>query len=277
MKLHKLLIHDLRCGLLRGRYLSIPAVIAVPCFEYFNWTKGASTSGSWMDIMFYIFKGQEPIDISSAIERLFEFPMPMVWLFVMGACLFLNLDYYLYDLSLTGQQIIVRCGNRRMWFLSKCIWNVLSTVLYFMMIGLTAFICTLILNGSISINTTQEIQQIIMGNFELAGITAGQAILLGLVSPFLTLAALNILQMTLCIFVKPIISFLCSAGILVLSVYVSNGLVLGNGAMTIRTLAENGSNVTVAVSIMLSIMIILACVAVGTIVFKRTDIFPSDD
>ena len=107
MKLHKLLIHDLRCGLLRGRYLAIPAVIAVPCFEYFNWTKGASTSGSWMDIMFYIFKGQEPIDVSSAIERLFEFPMPMVWLFVMGACLFLNLDYYLYDLSLTGQQILL--------------------------------------------------------------------------------------------------------------------------------------------------------------------------
>lgn len=230
-----------------------------------------------MDIMFYIFKGQEPIDISSAIERLFEFPMPMVWVFVMGACLFLNLDYYLYDLSLTGQQIIVRCGNRRMWFLSKCIWNVLSTVLYFMMIGLTAFICTMILNGSISINTTQEIQQILMGNFELFAISAEQAVLLGLVSPFLTLAALNILQMTLCIFVKPIISFLCSVGLLVLSVYVSNGLVLGNGAMTIRTLAENGSNVTVAVSIMLSIMIILACVAVGTIVFKKTDIFPADD
>lgn len=277
MKLHKLLIHDLRCGLFRGRYLAVPAVIAVPCFEYINWTKGASTSGSWMDIMFYIFKGQEPIDISAAIERLFEFPMPMVWLFVMGACLFLNLDYFLYDLSLTGQQIIVRCGNRRMWFLSKCIWNILSTMLYFLLAVVTAFICTLLLKGSVSINTTQEIQQIIMGNFELAGITAGQAVLLGLVSPFLTLAALNILQMTLCIFIKPIISFLCSAGILVLSVYVSNGLVLGNGAMTIRTLAENRSNVAPATTITLAIMIIFACIAVGVMVFKRTDIFPADD
>lgn len=277
MKLHKLLIHDFRCGLMRIRYLAIPAIITVPCIEYINWTSGASSAGSWMDVMFYIFKGQEPIEITSAIARLFEFPMPMVWLFVMGACLFLNLDYFLYDLSLTGQQIIVRCGNRRMWFLSKCIWNILSTMLYFILTGVTALLFTLLLKGNISLDTTLEIQQIIMGNFELAGISVGQAVILGIVSPFLTLAAFNILQMTLCIFVKPIISFLFSAGLLVLSVYVSNGIILGNGSMTIRTLAEKNSGVTPEISIAVAVAVILICIVAGTLVFKRTDIFPSED
>lgn len=277
MKLHKLLIHDLRCGLLRARYLGIPAVIVFPCIEYINWTKSASASGSWMDIMFYIFKGQEPIEISAALEQLFEFPMPMVWLFVMEACLLLNLDYYLYDLSLTGQQIIVRCGKRTMWFLSKCVWNLLSTVLYFCVTELTAFFCTLFLKGNISINTTLEIQQIIMGDFELARISAGQAVLIGIVSPFLTLAALNILQMTLCIFVKPIISFLCCTGMLVFSVYVSNSFILGNGAMAIRLLEENGSGVAPAITIALAIIGIFACMVVGTMVFKKTDIFLADE
>lgn len=116
-----------------------------------------------------------------------------------------------------------------------------------------------------------------MGNFELTGISVGQAVLLGVVSPLFTLAALNILQMTLCTFVKPIISFLCSAGLLVFSVYVSNGFVLGNGAMTIRTLVETRSFATSVITISFSIMIILACMLSGTMVFKKADIFPTDD
>lgn len=270
MKLHKLLIHDLRCGLLRARYLAIPSVIAVPCIEYINWISGASSTGTWMDMMFYIFKGQNPLG------RLYEFSMPIVWLLVIGTSLLLSLDYYLYDLTLTGQQIIVRCENRRMWFLSKCIWNILSTLLYFLLTGATSLLFILLLKGKASIDITPEIQQIILGN-ELAGISSGQAVLLGIVLPYLTLAALNILQMTLCIFVKPVISFLCSAGILVLSVYVSNGFILGNGAMTIRTAVESSSGVDPAAAIILAIAVISLCVFVGTMVFKKVDIFPSED
>lgn len=211
------------------------------------------------------------------MEHLFEFPMPMVWLLVIGTCLFLNLDYFLCDLSLTGQQIIARCGNRRMWFLSKCIWNILSTFVYFLLVAATVLLFTVLMHGKVSLGTTPEIQQIILGDFELGRISIEHEILLGIVVPYLTLAALNILQMTLCIFMKPIVSFLCIAGLLVLSVYVSNGLILGNGAMTIRTVLERSSGVTPKTTIILAITVISLCILVGMWAFKKTDIFPHED
>lgn len=276
MKWRKVLMHDLQRGLVRWRYLSIPLICVVSCLNYLSWSSALCISGSWMDIVFFIFQGQEPIDITT-LSSVAQFPLPIAWLLVMGTCLYLNLDYFLMDLSLTGQQIIIRCRSRIKWFLSKCVWNILSTALYFAFIWLTALAFGWCIGSTTSLNPTPALLQNAFGLSSSPEISIWQALLVGVLLPFLTLSALNLLQMSLCIIVKPISSFLLCVGVLILSVYVPNGFVLGNGAMAIRSeIVANNGNSPVACLITGCITIVL-CAAVGTWRFSRMDILPSDE
>lgn len=276
MKWHKVLVHDLRRGLMRWRYLFVPLICIACCFNYLFWSSALSVSGSWMDIVFFIFQGQEPINIA-ALSSVAQFPIPFAWILVMGSCLYLNLDYFLMDLSLTGQQIIIRCKSRVKWFLSKCIWNILSTTLYFALIWLTALIFGCCIGSTASLKPTPVVLQNAFGLAFPPEVSIWQALMVGILLPFFTLSALNLLQMSLCIFTKPIASFMLCVEILLLSVYVPNDFVLGNGAMTIRSeyVTNNGSSPVIC--LMTSCAIIALCVAVGTWRFSRLDILPSDE
>lgn len=276
MKWRKVLMHDLQRGLVRWRYLSVPLICAVCCFDYLSWSSALHISGSWMDIVFFIFQGQEPIDITT-LSSVARFPLPIAWLLVMGTCLYLNLDYFLMDLSLTGQQIIIRCGSRAKWFLSKCVWNILSTALYFALIWLAALTFGWCFGSTASLNPTPAILQNVFGLSSSLEISMWQALMVGVLLPFLTLSALNLLQMSLCTIVKPIVSFLLCAGILILSVYVPNDFVLGNGAMAIRSeIVANNGNSPVA-CLVIGCGTIVVCAAVGTWRFIHMDILPSDE
>ncbi len=276
MSFHKLILHDWRSGLLRWRYLAIPVVAVVSCLGYLTRVSSFGNPGSWMDIMFYIFMGQEPIDISS-LSSIIQFPVPVVWLLTTGGCLFLNLDYYLWDLSLTGQQIIIRCGSKRKWYFSKCIWNLTSSLLYILLIGITALIFILLLGGKISFILTSNLVRDMLYLSEAPQITVFHGILVTLVAPLLTVMALNMLQMTLCVFTKPIVGFLASIGVLVLSVYIPSGLLLGNGAMTIRNSMVVESGVSCLLSIGVSLTVLFLCIIIGGRYFSSVDILPHEE
>ena len=57
---------------------------------------------------------------------------------------------------------------------------------------------------------------------------------IGLLFPFLTVLSLSLLEMTLCLFVRPVYSFLAVISLMAVSVQIASPLVIGNGAMGIR-------------------------------------------
>lgn len=275
MKWRKVVMHDLRRGLIRWRHFSIPLICLVCCLDYLFWSSALRISGSWMDIVFFIFQGQEPID-RSTLSSVSQFPIPIVWLLLMGACLYLNLDYFLADLSLIGQQIILRCTSRKKWFLSKCVWNLLSTALYFFLICLTALAFGWCIGSAASLHPTPEILVNLFGASPSPEKTAWEAVAVGLLLPFLTLSALNLLQMSLCVMVKPIVSFLLCVGVLLLSVYIPNGFILGNGAMVIRSELIAGNGCAPAACLITACVTMALSVALGAWRFSRMDILPSN-
>jgi hypothetical protein len=111
---------------------------------------------TWMDYMMGCFEGVNRVD-----PKTFQFPT--MWLLIMGAGLFMNLDYLLGDLSLSGQQIIVRSGNRRGWYFSKCIWNLCSTALYLLLGSLGVLVFTILMGGVPSVANSPTVTLALFG------------------------------------------------------------------------------------------------------------------
>lgn len=276
MSWFKLLQHDLRCGILRWRYVTAALLALFPCLEFLYSANIIGVSPSWMDYLLLTFKGMIPVQASGPMDNV---TLPFSWLLVMGACLFVNLDYLLMDLTNNGQQVMIRSWSRHDWFLSKCVWNLAATAVYFLCIGLVELVFVVVTGGQISPENTKECYLGIFGlaAFEPVQLPLWQGLMLGLLLPYLTLAALSMLQMTLCLVVKPVVSFLVCMALLVLAVYVDSPFALGNGAMTIRSsiVASDGQDPIVAV--LTAIGIITVCMIVGTVVFKHSDVLGSKE
>ena len=274
MKWLKLIIYDMRNGLLRKQYLYIPFIVCIPCILHLGICAQLQISGGWMDYLLYCFRGIEPIILSDAASR---FQLPIIWFITVCGCLFLNLDYPLNDLSHFGLQIIVRSNSRAMWYLSKCIWNIASCFLYICIASLVCFLFALFSGGPIAVQNTEGITAAafaLSATFTLSGL---KCLLMAAVCPFLTLCALSMLQMLLSFLVKPVVGFLLCIGILVLSLYLPSPAVIGNGAMTIRSSFLVKDGIDPLQSMIASITIVFICTFVGTIYFQHKDVLGSDE
>lgn len=224
-----------------------------------------------MCCMLYFFRGKEPVEIRWNLE---SFEMPVLWLFVMGGCLYMMLDYFLDDLTQGGQQILIRCGSRHAWFLSKCLWNLLGCCLYFFMAALTAWIFSHSLSGAFFGDMEQLM--LVLPLRQTPTLSWEQEILATVIYPLLTLWAVSMLQMTLCLIVKPVISFLISLSLLTLSAYVSSPWILGNGAMSLRS-ALLGGDMDPGKAGTTALTAAAFCILLGMALFRKRDILDTEE
>lgn len=261
----KLFRHDFRSGLLRWRYCAAVFLFAMPCFQSWIAMSNANYSGSWMDYMLGCFKGLAPLVSMDS----FEFPIH--WFLIMAGCLFLNLDYPLNDLTEAGQQVIIRSVSRKSWFLSKCVWNLLSCLIYILLGALTALAFSLFAGGGSGLVNTPAVCENVLHLYGAKTLTAGQTLIVTVGLPLLTLMALNMLQMTLCLLIKPVFSFLICICLLIVSLFINSPYALGNGAMAVRNgmLMEGAQEPSSTV--LFCIAVIGICIIIGIIRFNRMD------
>jgi len=217
--------------------------------------------------MLYFFHGKES-------ENIKNFEVPVLWLLVMGGCLLLMLDYFLDDLESSGQQLLIRCGSRQAWFLSKCLWNLLGCCLYFLLAGLTAWILSRSMGGAFFGDMEQLMLVLPLG--QVPRLSWAQGILAGVICPLVTTWAVSMLQMTLCLAVKPVIAFLISASLLVLSDCIASPWILGNGAMSLRS-GLLGEEIDPGKAGAAALLVIALCVIMGTALFRKMDILGTEE
>lgn len=261
----KLFRHDLRCGLIRWRYLVVPLLFVMPCFQSWISISNAHCIGSWMDYMLGCFKGIPPL---ISME---DFEFPVQWFLVMGGCLFLSLDYPLNDLTEAGQQVIIRSVSKKSWFLSKCAWNLLSCVAYVLLGSLTALVFALTTGGSASLVNAPEVCENALQFYGAKALNAGQTLITAVGLPLLTLMALNMVQMVLCLLMKPVFSFLVCVCLLIMSLFFNSPYALGNGAIVARSgiLLEGAQEP--ATTVLVCLAVISICIIAGIIRFDRMD------
>lgn len=263
----KIIFHDLRCGLAQKKNF-VTVIISLICLcPFVSATKNLELKGTWMDMILYLFRGCMPISHEGRSR------LPLLWLFLVNGCLFLNLEYPLTDLTQNGIQAIYRYQNRKLWYLSKCLWNISSTFMYFFLLIVMVSILSCVLGLQFCTTPSRDWLMFLFDNPDVGIITGPAVIIAGLCIPYLSLAALNLLQMTLCLFIKPVLSFAFCVGIIILSIYFNYPWMLGNGAMTLRTLTDNCINTSIA----FAIITICICIVSGTLRFCYMDILSGDE
>lgn len=239
----KLLYHDFRCGLCRWRYLFVPLLIILPLLDFYIINASKHLEGTWMDIFCYLFKGIQTIPFHSTFLEKIDFPTN--WIFIFGCSMMVNLDYIMQDLTRSGQQVIIRCRNRSKWFLSKCIWCIASSFCFFALVLLVVTVFALFTDAELTISISPDIWRLLLGVGEVDRLTNSQVIVSGIILPLFTLVSINLLEMVLCLLVKPIFSFLFCLSLLILNIWFDSKLMLGCTGMVIRNIIEcNQENVT---------------------------------
>ena len=276
MKFYKLLTYDLRNGFRLGMtklFIVLLLVIAF-CVDFYlqkqsvYFFDAVTPSGTWIDYLFYIFAGMKEYTPSLTDEFIF----PAKWLLLHLFILYSTLYYPDRDLSSMGLNILVRTKGRVAWWVSKTIWNVCYVFACYLIIFLFVYLFGLVVNEPISLEITPMFINDLLRADSPFDTFSTNLVPIIILLPLLVSIALNLLQMTCSLFIKPIYSFGLMGVILLASSYIMHPLLIGNYAMPIRSeyIVENGFQALTGV--ILSGVIIGFSFIVGSIYFKRYDI-----
>ncbi|MCI8669017.1 MAG: hypothetical protein HFI34_05790 [Lachnospiraceae bacterium] len=288
MKYIKMVWFDIRRGILRNPILFVvPVIVAfIACCDLNNrivaqneWIAYESNScetqikGGFADYMMYIYGGMDKYVPESGNYFIF----PIRWMVVFLMISFITLSYPYKDMQGFGRQILIRTRGRTIWWLSKCIWNIFSVLIYHSVIfGIAALFGIAVgsgITGKINKDLQYEVFQI-AGDSLLSDDMSWPFVIILL--PVLISLSINLLQMTLSLFIKPIFSFLIAAFLMISSAYFTSPYLIGNYAMSMRydMVIEDGVSVTAGLVVAFVLMIL--SVGTGMIRFRRYDICNED-
>lgn len=284
MKYIKLLWFDIRKGLLHNPMLFVvPLIVAViACidltnqiaslneFDYFD----TQIKGSFADYLMFIYGGMDKYvpDFSN------PFLFPVRWAVVFLALSFIILNYPFEDMQGFGQQILIRTKGRMVWWLSKCGWNLLSVIVYHALIFSVAALFCVAAKGSLSNGINKDLQYAVF-QLDRASISSQDRpwSFAMLVLPVFFSIGINLFQMTLSLFIKPIFSFLVIAFLMISSAYALSPYLVGNYAMPVRYDLVMQEGVSITVGFAVSLLLILVSVSIGIIRFHQYDILNTDN
>ena len=138
---------------------------------------------------------------------------------------------------------------------------------------LIAAVMTVFFRGEMNAGKITEISEEVYRWFlDSENISVSRLWLVGILIPFLTVTAMSMLQMTLCLYMKPVFSFLICFSTLGMSTYMSIPWAIGNGAMGIRLIlfTENGTDVFS--SVLISCGVLIGSILAGLLRFKKMNI-----
>lgn len=269
MRFGKLLWFDMKNG-----WLKVPIVFICPIlFSFFCflevrrknliWEKTIGIGDYWL----YLYGGmREYVPVQGN-----AFTFPTVWIGLFLFCSFMVLNYPLRDLHNIGTQILIRTKGRTFWWLSKCFWNFASTISYHGIVFLTLGIMCFIFHVPFIWQLNAEAVSCMFGLF-LDEVPSGRIPFLVFWIPVILSVAINLFQMMLTLFFKPIFSYLFSCALFLTSSYLMSPIVLGNYGMVLRTKWINKQGVSPEVGIIICLAISGIAIIGGGIRFCNMDI-----
>ncbi len=224
-------------------------------------------SAGFGDYLLYLFYG---MDVYHP-EFNEPFQIPVEWLLINLYTAFLVVSYPFKDLYGFGQQILLRSNQKRLWWYSKCMWNVCSVILCYALGILILFACAAI-GGNPSVTPSREITEELL-HIPYGAVSHTNWLTVILVLPALTSATLALIQMFLSLIIKPVLSYGFTICIMVVSAYYCTPFLIGNYSMFARSrlmLPEEGMDFTV--SVIVEAVLSLLCIFGGAFVFHKRDI-----
>ena len=95
--------------------------------------------------------------------------------------------------------------------------------------------------------------------------------------PLLVTLSLSLVQMLLCLILRPALSYVVSIVVMIASAYCPSPLLLGNYAMALRSSKVMGNGVSLGAGLLLTAALIILSAALGAALFRKTDILQKED
>lgn len=278
----KLLKYDLRIGILQQykKLLVTVGIFTAAYVEHWMRIKAYQMSGNGHPVtdtlgntMMSIFQGMQ--EFSLTIDRQFRFPA--VWMLMYLVLAYFTLYYPYHDLEDSGRNLLLRSGGRYLWWISKCIWNIVTVLLFFLTGWLVIAVFCLLRGVPLSMEISENITYFLDMRWSQFWLYPEKLTMELLLLPVLVMLALNLMQMTLSLFIRPIFSFMVTGMVLLASAYYQTHLLIGNYAMPIRSnrLLLHGINPLYGIGY--SLGVIAAAFLVGMIRFKKYDIIRREE
>ena len=286
--LFKLLGYDIRFGFAGNKSLFIfaLAVFFMLAFVFFNQTNHLPSRLIPVMVGGEIIHIDPSLENPSAVDYLLSFfqgievyvpspekpfSLPVFWMAIQIAVALLIVVYPSRDLYTYASQVITRGRSKWIWWLSKCLWVIVS-VLAFYAIGFAIALVAGLISGGGIFGVSQGIQLVLNG-LNIIGLSGSDLALLFLL-PVLVTIALSLLQMALSFVVKPIISFTALMSYHLISWVAHSPFIIADYAMIKRNGAIYPAGLSSEVMLLVCGIVALATIVVGIPLFRRMNIYP---
>lgn len=265
---------DIREGIVQQwkRFAMLGIIYAV-CVIYFIMICSFSRhidSYTCGDMILWVLRGVKKYDsgVIKTVDISSVYMLPNIFVvYIVG-------NYVIKDLYGFGKNIIVRTGSRFNWWISKCIWGILTAVLSYAILYaviIVAGICT----GGVKLAPTPEVcysaismdKQIIIQNTNLTGLV----ISLMAMSLLMTIT-FCIIQITVGLIISPVIGYVIVMSYLIIGAFSDNPFIISIYCMALRNgiYSPEGYNILLGVIIMAAITIF--CMVAGSLYIRKMDI-----
>lgn len=275
MKGFRMLKRDLNLGLLKKwyRYIFIIVVVVVGSFRVHDILTELEVNGmacdtvSFWDYLFSNMRGMSPYVFS--VEN--DFSLPLLWFCVQIGFHYIIAYYPEQDLREHGKQVLINSKSRMGWWISKCFWCFVATIVYFVLILVSTAMSVLILEGTLSFDYDGRASMLLMSNnFKYAFLD--DLILSSLVVPFFVTFALGLLQMVLSFIITPVISFATICAVYVVSAFYTSAWLPGSYTMLLRSSFLDNEGLSPYSGLVIAGVIGIASVFIGYAYFENKDV-----
>lgn len=179
-------------------------------------------------IFIYLLKGSAPYTRTENSQ----FQLPVLWLLYHIYFYWLIGDYPAKDLRGYGKLVFLQIADRKKWWLSKCIWVVLSAIIYEALFWGVSFLYLTV--------TSRDQYTQMEGVCRVLGLKGGIIGLWGIFICLVTMIWLGWLQFYLSLIMRPVLAVLATLILLICACYFYTPLFPGNFMMLSRTCEMDG-------------------------------------
>ena len=261
-KLLNCLKYDFKEGIIKNWYFFLIEIFLVAIFSV-NAILYMRNNPGVLEVSLNVFAGMN--EYNPEYNDVFEIPMEYLS-FTLIAGLFV-FCYPKKEWKLRGSQFICRYETTSTWWYSKVLWNIVQSILIYLVAFAVIFISSAIAgNTSLSVRYDTPYSGMLMNNDSLT------VFLYCYVLGTVTLIALNQLIITLQMAVSTVAGYIAHIIITVISAYYFKTFLIGNNFMLLRSILFREDGIVLYKGLITAMIIWLICVIAGKLVIKRKDI-----
>ena len=228
------------------------------------------------EIVMFIFNGMKEFVPGS--EEPFSFPI--MWMVIFVLLLFFTLYYPYNDIMGYGKNVLIASTSRTAWWLSKCVTTICICIVYFFIAAMSILIFAFAFGLKFELTVKPEVFATLLRYGIPEGFNLSPEplymVLTVFVLPFIFAIAMCLFQMLLTLIIRPFASIIVVTAIFMVSAYYVSPFMIGNYAMTRRSICFVSNGVDPVVGVIIMASIIVFSIVVSTVLFNRYEILEKE-